>query len=246
MSENAESVSDFDDTASRLGAFARTLAADVDQHRTLQAIVESAAQSVPGADSAGVSYLAHSKALAVRVQSDNTITEIDDLQTQLQSGPCMQVMTAGDNIVRVDDFGHDDRWPELAARAAERGVLSSRSMRLFIGDDTLGVLSFFAHRPNVFTEDSELLAELYATHAAVALAGVRRSHDFESALRHRDVIGQAKGYLMAVHQLDEHEAFATLVRYSQTSHTKLHQVAQELMRTVVNGSRGARQPAADS
>jgi AmiR/NasT family two-component response regulator len=50
--------------------------------------------------------------------------------------------------------------------------------------------------------------------------------------RRRDVIGQAKGVLMAQHRLDEETAFATLVQYSQKTRVKLYDVSVKLLETL--------------
>jgi GAF domain-containing protein len=219
----------FQDTAQLLGALARQLAADRTVEGTLDAIVNSAARTLHGVAAVGVSYLEGGKTVLARAQSDGLVTEVDDLQTRLRQGPCLQVLSGGGDMVRVDDLRSDDRWPQFAAGAVERGVRSVLAYRLFVEDATLGNLSLFAGEANAFDESAEIIGELFATHAAVALSGVRLEQQFNQAVRRRDVIGQAKGILMARHELDEETAFATLVRFSQTQHVKLYDVAVQLL-----------------
>ena len=59
-------------------------------------------------------------------------------------------------------------------------------------------------------QDHELRAEV--DHLRIALTG-------------RDLIGQAKGILMERHGISADAAFDRLVRISQTTNTKLHEVA---------------------
>jgi broad specificity phosphatase PhoE len=92
------------------------------------------------------------------------------------------------------------------------------SLRLSVEVRTVGVLSLFSDKPTAFDASSEVAGELFATHASMALGGVRREQQFNLVVRPRDVIGQAKGVLMAQHGLDEQIAFATLVQYSQNTH----------------------------
>jgi GAF domain-containing protein len=198
----------------------------------LAAITRCAAESLPGVSFAAVAYLEGGQKVAVRAQTDPIMTTIDDLQTELQQGPCLHTLQDGANIVRVDDFICETRWPEFSARAVELGVRSCRSFRLFVGDRSLGTLSVFSREPNAFTPDTEVFGELFATHASVALAGTRRELEFTEAVRHRDVIGQAKGVLMVRHGLDEEAAFATLVKFSQSQNIKLYDVAVRLMESV--------------
>jgi transcriptional regulator with GAF, ATPase, and Fis domain len=199
---------------------------------TLDAIVGSAAQTMKRIAAVGVSYLEDGQRITARAQSDALVTEVDDLQNALQQGPCLHVLTSGSNLIRIDDLRSDGRWPEFARGAVERGVHSVLSFRLFLDTATLGNLSLFADQPNVFDETSQVIGELYATHAAVALSGIRLEHQYTQAVRRRDVIGQAKGVLMANHGLDEETAFATLVRYSQDHHVKLYDVALQLLESL--------------
>jgi transcriptional regulator with GAF, ATPase, and Fis domain len=211
-----------------LGALARELASDRSVDATLEAIVGSAARTLQDVAAVGISYL-DGRTVVARAQSNSLVTEVDDLQTRIQQGPCLDVLTSIENVVRVDDLRSDARWPEFARGAVERGVKSVLAFRLFVENATLGNLSFFAERAAAFDQSSELIGELFATHAAVALGGIRLEEQFIQAVRRRDVIGQAKGVLMARHDLDEETAFATLVRYSQTEHVKLYDVAVQLL-----------------
>jgi GAF domain-containing protein len=215
--------------AQALSSLARTLASDRSVDATLDAIVASAAQTVPGANTAGVSYLEGHRKVVARAQSHPLITAVDDLQTDLQEGPCIEVLTVGCEQVRADDLSVDLRWPTFCAGAVEHGVRSVLSTRLSVENVTVGVLSLFSDQPDAFDASSEVAGELFATHASMALGGIRLEQQFNLAVRRRDVIGQAKGVLMAQHGLDEQTAFATLVQYSQKTHVKLYDVAVKLL-----------------
>ena len=54
------------------------------------------------------------------------------------------------------------------------------------------------------------------------------------------MIGQAKGVVMERFGLDDHQAFNLLVRYSQHTNTKLHDVAQEVTAGPVRRARSRR------
>jgi GAF domain-containing protein len=215
--------------AQALSSLARTVASERSVDATLDAIVAAAAQTVPGANTAGISYLEGHRKVTARAQSDPLVTEVDDLQTAAQEGPCIEVLTAGYEQVRADDLRLDTRWPRFCAGAVEHGVRSVLSYRLSVEDVTVGVLSLFSDEPAAFDASSEIAGELFASHAAMALGGLRREQQLNLAVRRRDVIGQAKGVLMAQHGLDEQTAFATLVQYSQNTHVKLYDVAVKLL-----------------
>ena len=65
--------------------------------------------------------------------------------------------------------------------------------------------------------------------AAALMSAELVNHHLQEALASRDVIGQAKGILMASEGIDAEEAFAVLRRASQRSHRKLHDVAAEVV-----------------
>jgi GAF domain-containing protein len=213
--------------ADALARTARQLAGERGVERALGAMVASAVQSIPGAEFAGVSLLQRPDAIVAEAQSDPLISEIDRLQTDLREGPCLQVMH-GDPMVVVHDLPGEERWPRFAAAAGQRGVRSVLSLRLDL-ERTTGALSLFARSAHAFSRDAEVVGGLFAIHAAIALDGAAREHQLSEALRTRDTIGMAKGIVMAQYRLTEQQAFATLVRLSQTENVKLFDVAARLV-----------------
>jgi len=63
---------------------------------------------------------------------------------------------------------------------------------------------------------------------ALALAEAQRTEHLRTALLNRDVIGQAKGIIMARYNIDADAAFATLKRISQDQNKKLHEIARQV------------------
>ena len=61
----------------------------------------------------------------------------------------------------------------------------------------MGLLTFYSERPYVFDAESMELGWIMATHTALAWNMLRHEQQFRSALASRDIIGQAKGMLMA-------------------------------------------------
>ncbi len=65
----------------------------------------------------------------------------------------------------------------------------------------------------------------------------RLSEELKEALRSRDVIGAAKGILMARSEVDEETAFAMLVSASQRENRKLREVAEALVQSTARRRR---------
>jgi AmiR/NasT family two-component response regulator len=84
--------------------------------------------------------------------------------------------------------------------------------------------------PNAFDDESEQIGLLFASHAAVAHAGVRKEAQLAQAVDSRDLIGQAKGILMERYKITPERAFLVLTRASKNSNRKLQDIATELVR----------------
>ena len=70
---------------------------------------------------------------------------------------------------------------------------------------------------------------MLATQAAIALIADDVRLQFQSALASRDIIGQAKGMIMERFNVDAVRAFELLTKLSQTSNTRVADIAQEIV-----------------
>ena len=224
------------DLAQRMSELATRLQDEGSRDGTLRAIVHSALDLVPGTRWAGISLI-RGKQVTAEASSDDLVFQLDRLQCDFGEGPCLSAMRH-QHTVRVADLAHPGQpWPGFAAAAVGRGVRSIMSLRLFVRRETLGALNLYAAQPDAFTPDAEILADLVAQHAAVALAGAIHEHDLNAALINRDVLGQAKGILMARDRLTTMQAFQLLVRASQETNMKIADVARWLITETENNAR---------
>jgi hypothetical protein len=130
------------------------------------------------------------------------------------------------------------RWPTFATRALDAGIESMLAFRLFAAEETLGALDLYGTSRRAFDEAARALGTVFAAHAALALAGAQvHERDLavvdglQEALTTRDVIGQAKGILMATRRIDADAAFDVLRVTSQTLNVKLRTVADQVAAT---------------
>src|SRR5690349_20827022 len=70
-------------------------------------------------------------------------------------------------------------------------------------DDDLDALNLYFRNAGAFGDESENVGLLFASHAAIAMAGSRKEHDLALAVSARDVIGQAKGILVERHRVTD-------------------------------------------
>ncbi|WP_148572611.1 GAF and ANTAR domain-containing protein [Nocardioides caldifontis] len=152
------------------------------------------------------------------------------LQYDLNEGPCV-ASVENTPVVVVEHARHDQRWPNYMPKAVKAGLRAQLALRLYTDQDTLGGLNLYSTEAETVHPDAVAMAELFATHAAIALDRARYDHQLNEALGSRKTIGQAVGLLMQRYQIDEDRAFHFLVRASSTSNMKLRAIAQEVVDT---------------
>jgi GAF domain-containing protein len=218
------------DIAQAMSTIARSLEDEQSLDETLHAIVRTAVSTVPGAEHAGVSLIEHRREIHTRASTGELPRRVDKAQYDAGEGPCL-TSAWEQTTVRMDDVRTERRWPEFARRVRDLDVGSSVSFQLFVRRDNLGALNLYASRPHAFALAAEEVGLLFASHAAVALAGAQREEQLRFALGTRDAIGTAKGILMERYDIDADAAFRLLVRASQQMNVKLRELAQQVVST---------------
>lgn len=205
---------------------------------TLQAITAAAVATVPDAEECSISYVIGRATVEPRASTSELPRRLDTLQQQLGQGPCLDAIWEN-VVVRALDIGSDGRWPEFGRQAAEQGIRSMMCFQLFVVGDQLGAMNLYSRRLHAFDDEGLEIGQIFAGHAAIALAGAEHEEHLRIGMNHRDVIGQAKGILMERFRLTADQAFAVLARVSQEKNRKLVDVARELTDTgAVPGTRG--------
>ncbi len=217
-----------EDLADRLSELARQLQDEDDVQATLDAIVHGAATTVPGAEQASLSVIQGHERVSTRASTAELPRAVDRAQYDSGQGPCLDTLYE-QRTVRLSDTRHEQRWPDFTRRARALGVGSMLAVQLYVDGGDLGALNLFSTDRDAFGDDAEHIALLFASHAAVAMAGAQRQEQLRQGLDTRDLIGQAKGILMERYKISGDAAFRVLVRYSQNSNRRLHLVAEQLV-----------------
>jgi len=226
-------------SARHVGAFAAALAELVltvkreglqSEDRGLAVIAEAAAAVIPGAEQSSVSVADGAERLILRAAHGPVPPHVMALQNETRQGPCLETVASGGPVRLVDTAG-DERWPLFTPRAAGLGVGSMLCTPLAAQERVFGSLSLISATAGAFDEEAEILAAVFAAHAALALTGVKDTRELAAMAQTRDVIGQAKGILMERHHITADAAFAVLVRASQNSNRKLRDICEELAMT---------------
>ncbi len=160
-----------------------------------------------------------------RAGTSEFVWELDRIQYSLSEGPCVDSLRET-SVVTAPHIRDEPRWPRFVPRAVELGLKSQLAVRLYLDEEgTVGGLNVYSTTSEDIDVDAESIAELFATHAAIALGNAREVDTLQEALRTRKVIGQALGMLMTEYTLDEDAAFGLLVRTSSVTNVKLRDIA---------------------
>lgn len=205
---------------------------------TVALVTKLAVETIPGTAGAGLT-LVDGRGRRTTAASNQFVADVDALQYAFNSGPCLTAWSE-QRTVRIDDLAAESRWPQWTAAAGELGVQAMLSVPLTSADTSVGAIKVYSRQISAYNQRAEHVLGLFAQQAAallanmVALADARRlSAQLGDALQSRDVIGQAKGVLMAQGAEGDQAAFAMLAAASQRTNLKLHEVARQLIASVL-------------
>jgi GAF domain-containing protein len=219
-----------DRLAEQLSSLARSLEMQADLQATLDTVVRAAVGTVPGATEASISEVQHRRDVKTLAASGELSRAVDHAQYDFGEGPCLDSLYEQETV-RLSDLNTEQRWPRFVARARELGVGSMLAVQLFVDGENLGALNLFSRQPRAFDDESEHVALLFASHAAVAMSGERARGHLQAAVTTREVIGQAQGILMERFRITAEMALHMLMLASQDSNRKLRDIADELVAT---------------
>lgn len=215
-------------------------------HDYLVRVVHAVRQHVAGCDEVGVTLLIDGRPSTFAYTTVTTL-EIDAVQYQLDEGPCLEAARERTEVAAtLGDAGDaQERWPAFAAAVRRDGMQALMALPLVSGDVCVGALNLYSRTPHAFDAFEASVARVAAARAADAIVAVseldgarRLAGQLEQAMASRAVIEQAKGVLMALRGIDEHEAFEWLRGTSQNQNVKVRSLAEQ----VVAGVSGTKAP----
>ena len=216
---------------------ARSLASEPTVQATLQRIVDMAVEEIDGCEGAGI-LLIDKGTIAVGAWSNDLVRRIEHLEFEVGEGPCIDAIWQRPVFESADLHDQILEWPKFVPGAIESGIESMLAFRLFAVEETLGALDLYSGQRGGFDESARAFGAVFAAHAALALVGAQiherdlaTAANLREALATRDLIGQAKGVLMANQHIDADTAFALLRTTSQLRNEKLRLVAEYVVET---------------
>jgi GAF domain-containing protein len=226
-----------DDIAASIAELQKALLSSDSVEEFLRELAVQAARLVSGGLSCGMTLGANGRAFTVAC-SDEVAADVDEVQYDLDAGPCLESMRSG-LVVRIDDTDTDARWAEFGRRAAALGVRSVLALPLVAGKEPAGALNLYAPAAGAFGEGETRRAERFAEHGSGALALASRLASYtaltgqlRASLASRAVIDQAVGVIMAQERCPQGKAFGILRTASQHRNIKLRELAREIVISV--------------
>jgi len=212
----------------------RLLLAEETLETTHGRVASLACRALPPCDLASVTMVNDGRP-STPVVTESLAEDLDTVQYQSRRGPCLEAYQAG-RVVREKLSENADRWPEFSAAAAKAGVQSVLAVPLVANSHPIGALNLYSRSAGGYDENAEETAVLFSEQAAVACANAEvywrtytLTENLREALESRDVIGQAKGILMARRNCTSEAAFAALRKASQYRNTKLRDIAEQVV-----------------
>lgn len=212
----------------------------------LERVVHTVRRHIDGCDEVGITILSNDRPHTAAYSTVQTL-EIDAVQYALDEGPCLDAARLRTEQVVGDLHLDDGRWPTFAQAVREDGMRSLYAVPLVSGEECVGAINLYAWAPNAFDGFDAALVRAAATRCAdavvavTALDGMRRlAGQLEQAMASRAVIEQAKGVIMALRGIPEHEAFEVLRKASQDRNVKVRILAEQVISGVVQGTDGLR------
>ena len=200
-------------------------------HRSVGTVVgDAGTELITGAEQGGIVTGA---ALEQYRTLDNTAASELQLLSKAQDhtgqGPFGDAAGGGVQVI-VHDLRTDTRWPTFTARSPWE-VRSLLCTPLAVSGRAAGVLAVLSTKAWAFDDTSARLASVVAAHTALALTHAQQVRNLTAMAHSRDVIGQAKGILMAQHHLTAEQAYQILSRASQDRNVKLAALCQTVADT---------------
>jgi len=175
--------------------------------------------------------------------SDSRLEQLESLQIEHGTGPCITAFQDKE-LIGCDDLVGEDRWGDFSAQAVAAGLRAVLVSPIPYASDAVGVVAVFSAKPHPWTPEGELALMSFTDLAALAIATTMQSEErgelagqLQRALDARVVVEQAKGILIGRDGLNPRDALEKLRAQARGSRRRLSDVATEVVRDATGVSR---------
>lgn len=217
-----------------LGRFARTLVDHYDLDEVL-ARLGGDIRRILDVAGAGIMLSGRDGDLHFTSTSDPLLERLEGLQIELDEGPCLRAYRAAE-VVIASDLRTDRRFPKFGPKAVEAGMLAVYSFPMRVEETVIGATNLYDRQAGELTAEQidtgQILAHVatcYLMHARDLEQRELVTAQLQQALNQREIIEQAKGYLVRALDVDLAGAFELLRGYARSRQIKLRIVARAIV-----------------
>jgi GAF domain-containing protein len=215
--------------------FARTLTEGYDLETVILQLGEDIC-AILDVSGAGIMVEDDDGKLRFMSTSDATLRTLEQLQIELDEGPCLQAYRTGEQVVAAD-LKEDPRFAHFGPLAVAAGMRAVYSFPLTIqGDTPIGAFNLYRSSPGPLTVEQMAIGRVFAEVASAFIVHAREddhrtllNRQLQAALDSRIVIEQAKGYVRGVQGVSVSTAFEVLRRYARNNSVRLALVAAQVL-----------------
>jgi diguanylate cyclase (GGDEF)-like protein len=178
MHDGRASLGDVNDLSEVLIEFARTLLTDFPIQGILDRLVGRMVDVLP-ITSAGVTLLSDESAPRYIAASDGNALRFEQLQTDLNEGPCVAAFFSGQPVA-VTDLRMERRFPRFCPPAIARGLAAVFTFPLRHGDQQLGALDLYRDTTGALSDADMEIAQTLADVAAAYILNAQIRTELQS------------------------------------------------------------------
>ncbi|MEJ7742169.1 MAG: GAF domain-containing protein [Nocardioidaceae bacterium] len=149
---------------------------------TLTKISLTAREVIPGVDEVSISVSGPDGKIKTVAPTSELVCRPDELQYELDEGPCVDAIKF-ERTMRSEDLANDPQWPRYGPRAASLGFGCQMAVRIYDSHASHAALNLYSMNIGAFDESAHI-AELFASHASVAMGFLSQRRNPQGCSRH--------------------------------------------------------------
>lgn len=161
-----------------LSEFARTLVTDFPIQQILDHLVVRMVDVLP-ITGAGITLISPHRGPHHIAASDDVALRFEQLQSDLQQGPCVAAYESGEAVL-VEDLGRDERFPQFSRQARSEGLAAIFTFPLRESDHRLGALDLYRDTPGPLDHEARAKAQTLADVASAYLLNAQARADLRA------------------------------------------------------------------